>query len=99
MNITIGEIRGRLLEGFGYLEPSLGDIIIPWLQEVLVISVGGVNLKIERWQLIERYSRTICQNVVASNAIEGEKVECDEFALLVHWLNEEIRKRFRVVSV
>ena len=99
MKITIDEIRGRLLAGFGYLEPTLSDIVIPWLREDVTLDLRVVRSNMERWQLFEVYNRTICQNVVASSAIEGEEIQCDEFALLIHYINEEIRKRFRVVSV
>ena len=98
MQITIEGIR-RGLVSCGYLEPTLGEIIIPWLQEKVLLSMNEVRVELQRWQLTEIYTKTICQNVVASNAIEGEKVECDECALLIHAINEEIKKRFKVVSV
>jgi hypothetical protein len=92
------EIKSRLA-AIGYTQHSLITTIMPWLKEKLKISLGDVEVEMSRWELAEMYSNTISRSIVASNAIEGEKVICDEFYSLILYLDFEIRKRFQIITV
>jgi hypothetical protein len=95
--ITISEIKLGLIN-LGYNNKSVDSVIIPWLKEELCVIFNGIKLDMKRWELFETYSKTIQTSIVASNAIENEKVVCDEFGSLIFYLDKEIRIRFNVVS-
>jgi len=97
MKITINRIREGLIDQ-GYSNKSLDSVIIPWLKEELCVIFNGIKLDMKRWELFETYSKTIQRSIVASNAIENEKVVCDEFRGLMFYLDNQIRTRFNVLS-
>jgi len=97
MKITIDMIREGLIDQ-GYSTESVDSMIIPWLNVELCVVFNEIRLDMLRWELFETYSKTIQTLIVASNAIENEKVVCDEFRSLMFFLDNQIRNRFNVVS-